>query len=123
MSYLILPILILYGLASILLLLYGINCYLMIYYSSAGRRKVLETGMYEGPWPQVTVQPPIFNVKTVAAQVIHAVCALDYPPDILEISVIEDSNDSTMYIIDQTTRTLQHRSIDVNGIRRDNLRG
>ncbi|MFQ6104315.1 MAG: glycosyltransferase [Candidatus Glassbacteria bacterium] len=123
MSYLILPILILYGLASILLLIYGINCYLMIYYSSESRRKWGEAKTYNGQWPRVTVQLPIFNEKNVAARIIQAACALDYPSDRLEIQVLDDSNDSTVDIVDRTTQRLRHRGIDVKVIRRPDRKG
>ena len=50
------------------------------------------------PWPEddlpvVTVQLPMYNERAVAERAIDAACALDYPPDRLEVQVLDDSDD------------------------------
>lgn len=52
--------------------------------------------------PRITIQVPLFNEPTVAARVIRAVAAIDYPPDRLEIQVLDDSTDRTSAIVSQT---------------------
>lgn len=50
------------------------------------------------PWPRITVQLPIYNEPAVAARVIDAVCALDYPRDRLQVQVLDDSDDGSLDI-------------------------
>ncbi|MGA1029206.1 MAG: glycosyltransferase [Flavobacteriaceae bacterium] len=43
--------------------------------------------------PQVTVQLPIYNERYVLARLLKAVTALDYPPDKLQIQLLDDSTE------------------------------
>ncbi len=45
--------------------------------------------------PRVTVQLPVFNERHVIARLIDAAAALDYPRDLLEIQILDDSTDET----------------------------
>jgi len=123
MNSLIIPILIIYGLASVLLLLYGLNCYLMIYMSSKNRKKITANKDFKGPWPKVTVQLPVFNERNVAARIINAAAALDYPRDLLEIQVLDDSTDETIQIVDNAIDKLKERGVNVSAVRRGNREG
>jgi cellulose synthase/poly-beta-1,6-N-acetylglucosamine synthase-like glycosyltransferase len=49
----------------------------------------------DGRWPRVTVQLPLYNERCVVGALIDAVAALDYPADLLQIQVIDDSTDET----------------------------
>ena len=53
---------------------------------------------WEGPLPVVTVQLPVYNEANVVARLIDAACSLDYPPDRLEIQLLDDSDDETSRI-------------------------
>src|SRR5690606_17215537 len=52
-------------------------------------------------WPAVTVQLPIYNERHVAERLIEACALLDYPPDKLQIQVLDDSTDDTVAIVDR----------------------
>ena len=52
-----------------------------------------------GDLPTVTVQVPIYNERHVAARLIEAVAALDYPRDRLELQVLDDSTDDTSQLV------------------------
>ena len=43
----------------------------------------------------ITVQLPIYNEMYVADRLIDSVCELDYPRELLEIQVLDDSVDET----------------------------
>ena len=45
--------------------------------------------------PRVTIQLPIYNEMYVADRLIDAVCQIDYPRELLEIQVLDDSTDET----------------------------
>ncbi len=46
----------------------------------------------------VTVQLPIFNEQFVIDRLIEAICAMEYPPERLEIQVLDDSTDETQEV-------------------------
>src|SRR4029450_12137103 len=48
--------------------------------------------------PPVPIQLPIFNEMYVASRLIDAVCEMDYPRELLEIQVLDDSTDETAEI-------------------------
>jgi hypothetical protein len=54
--------------------------------------------------PVVTVQLPIYNEMYVADRLIEAVCRLDYPRELLEIQVLDDSTDETCEIAELAVR-------------------
>ena len=79
-----------------ILAIYGWHRYYLVYLymknkdkapaAAAGARRVL---------PRVTIQLPIFNEMYVADRLIDAVCEMDYPRELLEIQVLDDSTDET----------------------------
>jgi cellulose synthase/poly-beta-1,6-N-acetylglucosamine synthase-like glycosyltransferase len=73
--------------------------------------------------PSVTVQLPVYNERTVAARLIRAVGALEYPHDRLEIQVLDDSTDETAEIVVEETRVLREAGIDARVVRRPDRRG
>jgi len=73
--------------------------------------------------PHITVQLPIYNERTVAARLIRAAGDLHYPRELLEIQVLDDSNDETVEIVDQEARALRARGLDVQVVRRSDRKG
>ena len=73
--------------------------------------------------PRVTVQLPLFNERTVATRLIEAVGALDYPPELLEIQVLDDSTDETCELVDVEAATLVERGLKVSVLRRREREG
>jgi len=119
--------LVLYGLASLLLLAYGINAYLMIYYGLSSRRQNLwedrDAGGEEVDWPTVTVQLPMYNERNVAERVIRAAASLDYPRDRLEVQVLDDSADDTRQIVDRLAEEIARQGVDIKVLRRPDRSG
>jgi len=74
-------------------------------------------------WPRVTVQLPIYNERYVVNRLIEAAAAIDYPPDRLEIQVLDDSTDSTREIAARTVAELRARGVDVVHLTRPDRRG
>ncbi len=80
----------------ILLSFYGVHRYTMCYHYFKYRKNYHpEPPRHFDQLPQVTVQLPIFNEQFVIDRLIEAVCAFDYPPERLEIQVLDDSTDET----------------------------
>lgn len=73
--------------------------------------------------PTVTIQLPIFNEKYVAARLINAVCALDYPKDKLCIQVLDDSTDDTQVLLENLVSDYQKKGFDIQHIQRTDRKG
>ena len=68
--------------------------------------------------PRVTVQLPIFNEMYVANRLIDAVCEMDYPRELLEIQVLDDSTDETTEIAELAVRRNAARGFDIHYLHR-----
>ena len=73
--------------------------------------------------PRVTVQLPIYNEMYVADRLIDAVCALDYPRDLLEIQVLDDSTDETTSVAERAVRRHAAAGIDITYLHRTDRHG
>lgn len=77
----------------------------------------------EADWPFVTVQLPLFNERTVAARLIQAAGAMDYPKDRFEVQVLDDSTDETSAIVQQELEALHKLGIGAHSIHRTDRTG
>jgi cellulose synthase/poly-beta-1,6-N-acetylglucosamine synthase-like glycosyltransferase len=80
------------------------------------------------PWaedalPTVTVQLPMYNEQAVAARAIDAACSLDYPTGLLEVQVLDDSDDRTARIVERRVARWRARGIDIRHVRREGRTG
>jgi cellulose synthase/poly-beta-1,6-N-acetylglucosamine synthase-like glycosyltransferase len=73
------------------------------------------------PWPKVTVQLPIYNELYVVERLIDAVAKLNYPIDLLQIQVLDDSTDETCELIQ--TKLLAYPKINFQYLHRTNRQG
>jgi cellulose synthase/poly-beta-1,6-N-acetylglucosamine synthase-like glycosyltransferase len=74
-------------------------------------------------WPLVTVQLPLYNEMYVVSRLLEAVAALDYPPDRLQIQVLDDSTDETTAIAADLVARHRARGLDVELLHRADRRG
>jgi cellulose synthase/poly-beta-1,6-N-acetylglucosamine synthase-like glycosyltransferase len=125
--------LIIYLLALVALFTYGMNCYLLMIYYRLKRPKALrqhaeiKKNFYEHSsiknWPRVTIQLPIFNERYVVERLIESVCRFDYPKELFEIQILDDSTDDTVGIARALTQQMKDRGFDIQYIHRDNRTG
>src|SRR5512139_2069204 len=98
MSALELSVVVAYALLLLALSVYGSHRYAMAYlYYRHLYRLPTPKGRF-GSLPRVTVQLPIFNEMYVTERLVRAVAKLDYPRDLLQIQVLDDSTDETQGI-------------------------
>src|SRR5512141_424928 len=90
--------LVLYYVVLALLAMYGTHRALMVRLYYRHRRDVPRPAGELPVLPRVTVQLPIYNEVYVVERLIGAVAALDYPRELLEIQVLDDSSDETSAI-------------------------
>ena len=125
--------LIIYLFALVCLFTYGINCYfLMIFYRLNRRRAIrrdeeIKANFFRNvsaeEWPQVTIQLPIFNERYVVKRLINSVCRFDYPRELIEIQVLDDSTDDTVDIARNLVKQIKKRGFDIKYIHRKNRVG
>ena len=107
------------------LFLYGMNAYVMLVVHWWDRRRAHAAPPPPPParWPAVTVQLPLYNEQYVARRLLEAAGRLDYPPDRLEIQVLDDSTDETTAILAETAAQLRARGLRVVHLRRQERAG
>ena len=105
----------LFIIAAILITAYTCNFYYLAFLSSR-RKEKYHTGSFDEP--SVTIQLPIYNEKYVAARLVDAVCAMDYPKEKMKIMVLDDSNDETVELIEELVEHHKKNGYDIIHIRR-----
>src|SRR3954465_3333778 len=88
----------------IVLAVYGWHRYYLVYLYMRNRDKEPKAQAALDPLPVVTIQLPLYNEMYVADRLIDAVCRIDYPRDLLEIQVLDDSTDETRSVAEQAAR-------------------
>lgn len=118
----------LYIIASVALLSWGLNAYVLVF--SYCRK--LRSGALTPPEPlpenvedapKVTTQIAIYNEVNVAERVINAVAAIDYPKHCHQIQVVDDSNDETCEVINQAVAALKDDGYNIVICRRNDRVG
>jgi cellulose synthase/poly-beta-1,6-N-acetylglucosamine synthase-like glycosyltransferase len=93
-----LSILIPYFTILIILSIYGLHRYHLTYLYLRHRKKALQPQQHFEALPRVTVQLPIYNERYVVERLLEAATRLDYPRELLEIQVLDDSTDETRLV-------------------------
>lgn len=75
------------------------------------------------PLPHVTVQLPIYNERYVVKRLIEAVSRIEYPRELLEIQVLDDSTDDTRAIAASAVEEYRQRGFDISLIVRAGRHG
>jgi cellulose synthase/poly-beta-1,6-N-acetylglucosamine synthase-like glycosyltransferase len=123
MSPLELSVVVAYALLLALLSVYGLHRYHIthLYYRHKYRLPT-PRARFEA-LPRVTIQLPIFNEMYVAERLIAAVCRIEYPRDLLEIQVLDDSTDETQAIARASVERWRATGLDVQYVHRTNRQG
>jgi cellulose synthase/poly-beta-1,6-N-acetylglucosamine synthase-like glycosyltransferase len=106
-----------------LLAVYGVHRAFMVrlYYRHRGDDP-RPAGALE-PLPVVTVQLPLYNEVYVVERLLDAVMNLDYPKELLEVQVLDDSNDETRSVARAAVELHRRRGFDVVYLSRDHRDG
>jgi cellulose synthase/poly-beta-1,6-N-acetylglucosamine synthase-like glycosyltransferase len=97
-------ILVLYFFVLSILAIYGWHRYYLVYLYMKNKDRTPAPLPELEVLPLVTIQLPIFNEMYVADRLIEAVCKMDYPQELLEIQVLDDSTDETSTIAELAVR-------------------
>jgi cellulose synthase/poly-beta-1,6-N-acetylglucosamine synthase-like glycosyltransferase len=113
---------VLYALAMVVLLTFGLNQLWLAWRHARADR--LRLGRVPEPeftpdlprgetWPTVTVQLPLYNERYVAARLIDACVQLEYPAGRLEFQVLDDSTDETRAVVAERVAHWRRRGVDI----------
>ena len=102
---------------------YGLHRYFIVYLFLKNRKRVPQPLAHFEQLPAITVQLPIFNEIYVVERLLKAVSELNYPRELLQIQVLDDSTDETRELTDSCVRQLRARGFDVELLQRTNRVG
>lgn len=105
---------------ALIITLYTCNFYYLVFLA---RQKKKTASVELKDTPAVTIQLPIYNEKYVAARLVNAVCAQDYPKEKMFIQVLDDSDDDTSVILENLVNEYKEKGFDIMHVRRGNRKG
>ncbi|HEU4523933.1 MAG TPA: cellulose synthase family protein [Gemmatimonadales bacterium] len=73
--------------------------------------------------PRVTVQLPLYNEMYVVDRLVDSVSRIRYPRELLEVQVLDDSNDETVEIAKAAVERHRENGLDIHYIHRDDRSG
>lgn len=118
-----------YGLAVILLAIYGLHSLwlLRLFLKHRGAAAALATAESDAPLPadlpRVLVQLPVFNERDVVTRLVDAIGRLDWPRDRLAIQLLDDSTDDSVEMGVQACAALRAQGLDAVSIHRTDRTG
>src|SRR3990172_6778118 len=106
------------------LALYGLHRYYLVYayYRHRENRPAPPAGPLH-PLPRVTVQLPLYNERYVVERLIEEVCRSEYPRELLEIQVLDDSTDETSELARHSVERYAALGVSIHYHHRDNREG
>lgn len=115
--------LVVYFFILIMVFLYASHRYFMVYLYYKHRKDRPVPAKRLEKLPRVTIQLPLFNEMYVVRRLITAACKIDYPRNLLDIQVLDDSTDDTVDIARECVKEFRDKGIDISYIRRDRREG
>lgn len=116
------PVLVLTGTVLLLLLPFALHRgWLLV--MARRERTAVRAPWPEGKLPVVTVQLPVYDEAHVVERLVDAACRLDYPSELLEIQVLDDSDDATSELAAARCALWRERGVDVRHLRRGTREG
>src|SRR5580704_13953365 len=112
-----------YFLVMAILAMYGLHRYVLVYHFYKNRKNAAGPPPEITEWPKVTVQLPIFNERYVIERLVEAVAKFDYPAELLEIQVLDDSIDETTAVASACVERYRAQGLNIHYLHRNNREG
>ncbi len=97
-----------YSLAMLFILIYSLAQGHLLLNFLKSRRHRESTPPDPKEWPKVTIQLPVFNELYVVERLIEAVSRINYPSELLQIQLLDDSTDQTSRLIQDKLSEFPH---------------
>ena len=116
-------LLIIYIFSLTILLIFSSHGFIMLFYHSKYGDRIHKKNNNLELNSKVTIQLPLYNEMYVAERLIDAVCKIEYPKELLEIQVLDDSTDETVNIVAKAVEEKLKDGFNIKQIRRSNRTG
>ncbi len=107
----------------IVLAAYGLHRYWLVYSYFKHRKNVPDPPPEIDRWPRVTIQLPIYNERYVIERLVDAVARFDYPPELMDVQVLDDSTDETREVARACVERYQALGLPITYHHRNNRVG
>jgi cellulose synthase/poly-beta-1,6-N-acetylglucosamine synthase-like glycosyltransferase len=98
--------------------IYGLHRYSIVYLFLKHRKNAPKPLREFEDLPRVTVQLPIYNEYYVVERLLKSVSELDYPRELLQIQVLDDSDDDTRLLAEEKVAELREQGFNVQLVHR-----
>src|SRR6202158_4917843 len=112
-----------YFLVLLVLATYGLHRYWLVYDYYKYAKNIPGPPPEVTRWPRVTVQLPIYNERYVIERLVESVSRFDYPRELLDIQVLDDSNDETRDIARHCVERHAAQGVPIVHIHRNDRHG
>jgi cellulose synthase/poly-beta-1,6-N-acetylglucosamine synthase-like glycosyltransferase len=112
-----------YFIVLLVLAMYGLHRYWLVYDYFLYSKNVPPAPPPVMNWPRVTVQLPIFNERYVIERLTEAVARFDYPRELLDVQVLDDSTDETQEVARACVERHATQGMPITHIYRTNREG
>ena len=108
----------------VVLSVFGLHRYSLVYlyFRNRDKRQGPPSARFES-LPRITIQLPVYNERFVVRDLLASICALRYPRDLLQIQVLDDSDDETAAVLEAAVRDQQAQGQPIEYIHRSNRVG
>ena len=107
----------------VILAVYGWHRYYLVYMYMKHKDEQPRPASEFDRLPPVTIQLPLYNEMYVVDRLVEAVCRIDYPRELLEIQVLDDSTDETTEIAELAVRRFAAQGLEIKYIHRTDRTG
>jgi len=117
-------ILIIYIFCLLVILLFSLSqAYLLYYYLKSKKQKTNNIFLLKKKLPRITIQLPIYNEIYVIERLFKKISELKYPKKLLQIQVLDDSDDQSTQLIIKLIKLYKTKGIQFEHITRSNRIG
>lgn len=115
-------IIILYYFLFFFVILFSIGQLALLLSYLFNRKRAVPTAIPD-PLPLITIQLPIYNERFVVERLLDSIARLNYPKQLMEIQVLDDSTDDTLRIAENKIKELNEAGFNIKHIHRTNRKG
>src|SRR5258708_32440390 len=76
-----------------------------------------------GPLPRVTIQLPLYNERYVVERLLEEINKMEYPRELLQIQVLDDSTDDTHPFTERLVREYRAQELPIEYLHRAHRHG
>jgi cellulose synthase/poly-beta-1,6-N-acetylglucosamine synthase-like glycosyltransferase len=112
-----------YFIVLFVLAVYGLHRYWLVYDYFMYSKNVPGPPPEVAYWPRVTIQLPIFNERYVIERLVESISRFDYPRELLDVQVLDDSTDETQQVARDCVERFAAQGMPIVYIHRTNREG